>query len=428
MIKEAKHVHLAGAGGIGVSALAQLLKYKGKTVTGSDRVSSPVTEMLEKKGIKVSVGSEKISDGVELLVYSDALDEGNLERLDAKEKGIPQLSYFEALGEISKEYFTIAVTGTHGKTTTTGMLGKLLVDAGKDPTVIVGSIMKDFESNFRAGGSDVLVVEGCEYMGHILELNANILVLTNVEFDHPDFFKDLEDVQNTFKKAIEQLPGGGIVITNPSDKNIQPILKDFKGSVVDYTKEEIGSLAVQGTYNRFNAQAAKAAAKAFHSNVENKELDTSLSHFSGTWRRLEYKGKTKKGADVYDDYAHHPTAVDAVLNSMSDRSSGKIIVAFHPHQENRTEAFFGGFVDALSVADSIILAPIYKARAEEGSSVTSEQIVDALKERGKDAQYFDTFEEIAKELEENADENDVIITMGAGDIYRVADEIVSERG
>lgn len=421
------NIYMVGIGGIGMSALAQLLKYQGKTVTGSDREESPTTQLLKTRDIQVSIGHlDKLPEGVEAVIYSDAIPSDNKERASAKELNIPQFSYFEALGEISKGKFTITISGAHGKTTTTAMLGKLLTEAGKDPTVVVGSIIKDFNSNFRAGDSDLFVVEGCEYMDHLLKLDTNILVITNIEHDHPDYFKDLAHVQHTFKRAIDQLPKDGIIVTNPSDINIAPILEGVTQTIIDYTKEDISGSNLTG-FNEMNGKAAVAGARAYDSLLTDFELIDSLGSFQGAWRRFDYIGKASSGADVYDDYAHHPTEVRKTLEIIKELSYQHVVVAFHPHLISRTKAFFSDFVDALSLADNIIIAPIYKARAEkEEEGVTSEALVQALKEKGKDAEHLETFDEIAQALEKKTKESDVIITMGAGDIYKVADMLVKK--
>src|SRR3989344_8337766 len=217
-----KKVHFVGIGGIGMSALAQLFIDLGLQITGSDRARSPVTELLEKKGIAIMMPqkAENVPADAEMVVYSDAVQEDNPERTRARELGIHQVSYFEMLGKVSEGKMTIAVAGTHGKTTTTGMLTKILKDAGASPTAIVGSIVKDFGSNYLHGDSDIFVVEACEYKDHLLELSPQVLVITNLEWDHTDWFPSLTALQETFRKAIEKVPADGAIVTNPNDKNI----------------------------------------------------------------------------------------------------------------------------------------------------------------------------------------------------------------
>ncbi|MFA6969709.1 MAG: Mur ligase domain-containing protein, partial [Candidatus Paceibacterota bacterium] len=234
-----KKAHFIGIGGIGMSALAQYFHDHGVTITGSDRSASPVTELLETKGITVVIGqaAENVPVDAGMVVYSDAVGEDNPERMRAKEHGIPELSYFKMLGQVSLGKRTVAVAGTHGKTTTTGMLAKILSDAGASPTAIVGSLVRDFGSNYLHGGSDLLVVEACEYRDHLLELTPSVLVLTNVEWDHTDWFPSLQSLQETVRKAIKHVPAEGAIITDPSNPNIAPLLPGAKARVIDYTKE-----------------------------------------------------------------------------------------------------------------------------------------------------------------------------------------------
>lgn len=417
---------MVGIGGIGMSALAQLLLDDGKNVTGSDRINFPTIEILEKKGMNVFIGDGIVPEGTELLIYSDACAKDNPERLQAKEKNIPELSYFQTLGEISKNYFTITVSGTHGKTTTTGMLGKILVDLGCEPTIIVGSIMKDFNSNFVAG-RDILVVEGCEYMDHLLELDTNILVITNIEFDHPDHFDNLEHVQRTFKKAVEQLPEDGKVIVNLNDKNISSVIEGIElNRVVDYGNEEVRELLLIGDFNKMNAKTAKTAALAYESSL--KKIDESLASFKGTWRRFEYIGETEKGAVVYDDYAHHPTAIKVTLDSVREEfPNKKIVVVFYPHLHSRTKAFFNEFAEELGKADYVIVAPIYKARAEDTAEVSNKLLVDKIREKNKNAYCIDETDNIIENLKKNTSKDNIIITMGAGDNYKIGEKIIFDK-
>lgn len=411
-----------------MSALAQYFMSQGAEVTGSDREASPVTELLEKKGVKVIIGqkAENIPTDAETVVYSDSVPEDNSERSRARELGIPQFSYFEMLGKVSEGKKTVAVAGTHGKTTTTGMLAKILKDAGASPTAVVGSIVKDFGSNYLSGTSDIFVVEACEYKDHLLELSPRILVLTNVEWDHTDYFPSLSALQETFKKAIERVPTGGFIITNPSDKNIAPLLTDAKAKIVDYTKEPTHTLRLPGEFNIMNARAAAAAARAVLPTVSDSVINISLASFQGTWRRFEYKGKTTNGADVYDDYAHHPTAVKETLKALRAKTKGKIIVAFHPHLYSRTRDLLDEFADAFSDADKVFIAPIYPAREVDDGSISSEILAERINQNGTNARAA-TFAEIEHALRTEPLEGDTIMTMGAGDIYKVADALVSHK-
>lgn len=426
-----KHIHMVGIGGIGMSALAQLYRSRGIDVTGSDREASPVTVLLEGQGIPVLIGTGALPADTDLLVYSDAVPQDNAERVLARERGIRERSYFQALGDVSKDMATIAVSGTHGKTTTTGMLAVILAHAGKNPTAVVGSIVRDFPSNaggsnFRAGDDTLLVVEACEYRDHVLEFSPRILVLTNVELDHTDYFADLAALQDTFRKAIHKVPDDGTIVTDPTHPSIAPILEGFKGRVVDYTKEHAPELTLLGEFNRANARAAKAAAKAAYPDIPEHTIDESLAHFRGSWRRFEYKGQTARGALVYDDYAHHPTAIMRTIEAAREQFLGKrIVVAFHPHLYSRTKSFLQDFAASLAKADEALIAPIYAAREAPDPSVSNETLAEAVNAAGGRAEALDSFSAIRERLE-TYDAETLVILMGAGDIYRIAEQITTE--
>lgn len=419
-----QRVHMIGVGGIGMSALAQLLASRGKTVTGSDRDESPTTKLLEEKGITVQIGhGTEISEDIGLLIYSDAIPADNPSRMAAREKKIEQRSYFEVLGEISTSMKTVAVAGTHGKTTTTGMVAKILSDAGEKPTAVIGSIVRDFGSNFVVGRDDLFVVEACEYRDHLLELSPEILVITNIELDHTDFFPSLSALQTTFRTAVEKVPENGVIICNPSDANVATVLKGARARVVDYTQKAVGTLQLVGEFNRDNARAALAAAQAVIPLLSQEAAVKSLSEFKGSWRRFEYKGETAKGALVYDDYAHHPTAVAKTIEGAREKfPNKKIVVAFHPHLYSRTKSFLNEFAQALAKADKALVAPIYAARESEDPTVSNHILADVA---GEKVFALDSFDEIRDALlEEGGDA--LVITMGAGDIYKVAEQIVEE--
>lgn len=399
------NIYMVGIGGIGMSALAQYYLARGHRVAGSDRGRGPTVEMLEKKGVTVAVGhkAENVPDTAELLVYSDAIPEDNPERAVARERGVREVSYFKALGEISENMMTIAVSGTHGKTTTTAMLVKILKDAGKNPTAIIGSIVKDFGSNFVDGDPNLFVVEACEYKDHILELRPTILVINNIEWDHTDWFKTEADMRATFDRARAKA-----------------------GEVIDasiYSSEPEYETGLIGEFNKDNARAAAAAARAAFPDITDAQIRASLKSFQGSWRRFEYKGKTKNGVPVYDDYAHHPTAIRVTLEGARAKFPGEnITVAFHPHLYSRTRDLFGDFVTELAKADRILLAPIFPAREVDDGSVSSDMLATAIAKLNRNVKSLADFDAIYSEL--STLNSGLIITMGAGDIYKVADKLV----
>lgn len=420
------NVHMLGIGGVGMSALAQLYHSKGHHITGCDRSASPTTDMLEAKGIPVSFGHDDAHiAGADLLVYSDALPADHHERVAARAAGVRELSYFAALGEATREMKTVAIAGTHGKTTTTAMLTKILFDRGMRPSAIIGSIVKDFGTNYIEGG-DTLVVEACEYRDHILELAPTTLLLNNLEWDHTDYFPSLAALQETFRKVITKLPANGALITNPHDKNIAPLLASASCSIVDYTGTDVSAVPLIGAFNVQNAKAAKTAAHAL--GVEDDaSIDLSLATFKGTWRRLERKGTTPKGALVIDDYAHHPTAVDGTLAALREHFPGrKLVVAFHPHLYSRTRDLMTGFADTLARADLVLLAPIYAAREEPIPGVMSDALADLIVDRGVPATAYANLQDLESALRDCDAADALIVTMGAGDIYTIADHLVRE--
>lgn len=395
---------MVGVGGIGMSALAQLYKARGHVVSGEDRSAQPTTELLEKKGISVVIGEGTVPEGTELLVYSDAIPESHRARASARSRAVREVSYFQALGEASRDARTIAVAGTHGKTTTTAMLTKILVDTGKNPTAIIGSIVKDFGSNFVEGDPNLFIVEACEYRDHILELHPEILVLTNIEWDHTDWFKTEADMRATFDRA-----------------------RASAQTVIDastYSSEPEYALGLIGEFNKDNARAAAAAAKAAFPDISNEQIAESLKTFQGTWRRFEYKGKTKEGALVYDDYAHHPTAIAVTLRAVREKFPGKkIVVAFHPHLFSRTKDLFDGFVTELAKADEVLLAPIFPAREVDDGTISSDLLAAAIAKTNPHVVSLPSFDAMLVKLQTM--HYDLLITMGAGDIYKVAEQLTA---
>lgn len=426
-LNDTSRVHCTGIGGVGMSGLAQLLSVRGKIVSGCDREEQPTTLLLDERGIAVTVGHDAghISHDTDVLIYSAAIPEDHPERVRARELGIREINYFQALGEVSENMYTIAVSGTHGKTTTTGMLAKILIDAGLSPTVIAGSILKDFGSNFVHGKSDLFIVEACEYRRHFLHLHPSLLIINNIELDHPDYYRDLTDVQEAFNTFARSVPESGVIITNPNDERVAAALSGIACPVVDYTRETIGLLPLPGAHNVANAQAAKAAARALRRGISEEAMNTTLAAFQGTWRRFEFKGKTEQGAMVYDDYAHHPTAIHVTLKaareSFPDR---RIVVLFHPHLYSRTKVLFDDFAAGLALADEVFILPIYAAREDFDPSVSSIDLAAAIQKQGAHARPVRTFEEAAELLRQEK-EDTLIITMGAGDVYKVADALIS---
>jgi len=429
-LESIKKIHFIGIGGIGISAIARMMLLEGKEVTGSDRSSSLVTQELEKLGAKISYEhkAENIEKGTDLVVYTIAVPPENLELVKAKELGIKTLTYPEMLGLISASKYTIAVSGTHGKTTTTAMIAKVLVEAGLDPTVIVGSFLKDQKSNFVAGRGGYFVVEACEYKRSFLNLNPKIVVITNIDNDHLDYYKDLADIQSAFKELLAKVPEEGFVICDPEDEKVKPALEGTKCQIIDYTKEDNLSLELPGLHNVINAKAALSVSNCL--GVDEEKAKVSLQQFSGTWRRFDFRGETKKGALVFDDYAHHPTEIKAALLGAREFMKkkgleGKLLVAFQPHLYSRTKLLLPEFVESLKGADKILLAPIYAAREEKDPEISSEILAAKINSSEELAYPLENLDSIKERLEEEGERGDLLLTMGAGELNQVADAVVA---
>ena len=428
-----KAVHFIGIGGIGISAIARMMLLDGKNVSGSDRDRSKVTDELQKIGIKVTIGqgAQNVPEACDLVVYTHALGADNPELVEAKGRGIPMLTYPQTLNLISKEKYTIAISGTHGKTTTTGMVARVLMDAGLDPTVIIGSLMKNpdgTESNFTPGKSEYLVVEADEYKKSFHNLHPKILVINNIDEDHLDFYKDLADIQDSFAEVVKKVPADGYIVTDPKNPHVTPTLKNAVGKVVDYTTHILVdvTLKIPGKHNMSNAGVALAIADIL--NIKKETAVASLKDFGGLWRRFEFKGTTKKGAQVYDDYAHNPQKVFATLESAHELfPDKKIVVVYQPHLYSRTKTLFKEFIKAFDRADAVIFVPIYPAREPFDPTISSDMVADEIKKRGtREVHSVKDFSEAETLLKEKYDTSDhVIFTMGAGDGYTIGETILN---
>ncbi len=426
------HIHFIGIGGIGISAIARMMLLEHTVVTGSDRAASPVTDALRAAGATIHIGHDArhLSPEVAMVIYTIAIPDDNPELAAAKKRGILMYTYPEFLGILSKEKTTIAVSGTHGKTTTTAMIASVLIAAELDPTVVVGSLMKKTDgtySNFIAGTGTYLVVEACEFKRSFLNLWPEILVITNVDTDHLDYYKDLADIQSAFRELAERVPKTGVIITQTDNAAVAPVLTGVHAPVQNYDEAlatvRTITLPVPGAHNESNAACALMVARKL--GVADTVSLKTLAAFGGTWRRFEKKGMTQSGVLVYDDYAHHPTEISAALKSARLLfPQQRIVVAFHPHLYSRTRLLFAEFAEALAQADEVVLAPIYAARESHDPTVTAVKLAEAIASRSTPARACETFESIAEYLRSHTGSGDVIITMGAGDIYKVAESLI----
>jgi UDP-N-acetylmuramate--alanine ligase len=419
--KQIKKIFFVGIGGIGVSALVKLFKSQDKKVTGSDKYSSEITNDLKKQGIKVYIGhnEKNLDSDTDLIIYSPAVKPEVPEREKAFKLGIKQLSYPEALGLISKNRYTIAVSGTHGKSTTTAMLGLILAKARFDPTVIVGSKVGLFKNgNLRIGKSRYFIVEACEWQAHMLNLRPKIIILTNIEPDHLDYYKTFKNLKQTFKKYVRKLPKDGLLIVNADDKVCLEVVKSAKCKTVSYSiKSNFDfSLQVPGRFNIYNALAASTC--ALELGIKPEIIKKTLVNFKGIWRRFEKVGEYK-GALIFSDYAHHPTAIKETLRAAKESYlERRLVVVYQPHHFDRTKRLFKKFTKAFDLANLVILNEIYDVPGREVKrGISSKDLVRELKKRKVKAIFTKDLEETKKILLKNIKRGDLVLIMGAGDIY-----------
>ncbi len=419
-------VHFIGIGGIGVSAAARMMLEQGKQVSGSDLNESSITKELERAGARVSYEHRRdnLPPDAQLVVHTIAAEEDNPELQASRENELLVMTYPQFLGLISRDKYTVAVAGTHGKTTTTAMLAIIAEATDLPSTTIVGSILNGHRSNFISTGDRYLFLEACEYRRSFLELSPQVLIITNIEAEHLDYYKDLSDVQSAFCEFVERVPEKGAIITDPGQENIRPVLKNAQAKIIDHTQEFVPQLSLPGRHNVLNAQAALAAARFL--GAEEDLARKALSEFAGTWRRFEYKGVNEKGAAVYDDYAHHPTEIRATIEGFREKyPDKKLLVLFHPHLISRTVFFMEEFADALSTADESLILPVYQARGEDQLPVSNDVLADKITARGVSSQTVSGFSDAIEKVIALSDPDTVVVTMGAGDVYKVAQELVS---
>ena len=449
------HVHFIGIGGISMSGLAEVLLDRHFTVSGSDRSESDLTRHLSALGARISYPqkADNITDDIDCVVYTAAIHPDNPEFLAAKEKNLPMLTRAQLLGQIMSHYpKSIAVAGTHGKTTTSSMLSQILLEGKDDPTLSIGGMFKAIGSNIHVGNSDLFLTEACEYTNSFLSLFAKYSIILNVEAEHLDFFKDLEDIRNSFHQFAADTAEGGAVVINQEIERYQELVEGIRARVItfgftdaaDYYPEDIVynekgcaaftpvhkgnklgrvQLSVPGKHNVGNALSAIAVAMDL--NLPYEEIVDGLLAFGGAGRRFEYKG-TYHGATVVDDYAHHPTEIRASLSAATNYPHDRLVIVFQPHTYTRTKAFLDDFAKALSMADQVVLADIYAAREQDIYGVHSTDLQKKILDLGTPCEYFPDFSEIESYLEKNTINGDLLITMGAGNVYQIGESLLSK--
>ncbi|MBI5754513.1 UDP-N-acetylmuramate--L-alanine ligase [Candidatus Peregrinibacteria bacterium] len=419
-----KYFHFIGIGGIGTSSLAQILHAKGKIISGSDNCASELTENLKRNGIKAYPGhnAKNVTRKHQIVIYSPAIPANNPELQQAKKLKIPCLSYPEALGELSKEYFTTAIAGTHGKSTTTAMTSLILTAGKLDPTVVIGTKLREFKNkNFRVGKSKYLIIEACEYRRSFLHFQPKILVITNIEVEHLDYYKDLEDYQKAFNELATRVPKDGYIIVHGLEKNLAPILKNCSAKIIKWKKTDLKiKPGIPGQFNVNNATNAAQVGQIL--GIGKSTIEKAIRQYKGSWRRLEYKKKKLGKTQFIDDYGHHPTEVRVTLAAIREQHPDtKILCVFQPHQYSRTKLLLKEFAYAFNAVDQVIIPNIYKVRDsdEDVKSMNVDMLLSEIKKHQPHAKNGKSLEKTAEFIKKNHQKFDIIVTMGAGDISKI---------
>ena len=446
-LKQYKNIHMIGIGGVSMSGLAAILNYWGFHVTGSDTSDSDYVKKLRKQNIEIYIGhNTQLVKQADLVVYSAAIKKTDPELATALELNIPTMERADLLGKLTEAFKdTIAISGTHGKTTTTSMISVCFLKALLDPNIQVGATLKEIDGNYKLGKSDYFIIEACEYVESFLKFKPKAEIILNIDNDHLDYFKTFDNIKNAFIKYVKLLPENGLLVVNADDKNCLELQKFIKPTCnfvtygidnqnadfiaknitfdnngfpsfdVYYKNKYLGKLklSVPGRHNVLNALAATALCTNYL--IDFKFIQEALSTFTGANRRLEYKGSFNN-ISIYDDYAHHPTEIKAVSNAIHNKTYNETWVVFQPHTYSRTKNLLNDFADSLLQFNHVIVTKIYAAREVNTDNITSQVIVDKLAAKGKKSIYIEDFDDIVKYLKSHAKPNDIILTLGAGTI------------
>ena len=454
MLGRTKKIHFVGIGGIGMSGIAELLMNQGFEVTGSDLVCTKITDHLVKKGVRIIEGHDpSLVTDADVVVKSSAVQNDNPEVVAAKAQKIPVIRRAEMLSEIMRMSYGIGIAGTHGKTSTTSMVGSVLSEANLDPTIIVGGIVKNYGSNNLLGSGKYIVVEADEFDRSFLTLSPILAGITNIEADHLDCYSDLEGVKKAFIEYANKVPFFGSIIVCIDDHGVQSIIpqiekeivtyglseqanvraidiemKDFKSSYTAlYNDKTLGriNLNVLGIHNILNSLLAVAT--GLELDIPFPAIQKGLAKYDGVFRRFEYKGE-KDGIIVYDDYAHHPTEIEATLKGVKDSVDNRIIAVFQPHLFSRTRDFYDEFGRSFYQSDVLIITPIYPAREKPIAGISGNLIADAAIQSGhKNVHYIESNDKILEEISQVTKPGDIVITIGAGDIYKFGEKFLEEK-
>lgn len=450
-----KKIHMIGIGGVSMSGIADILLNMGFVVSGSDMNRSAVTDRLEKQGIRVIIGhfAENVH-GSDIVVYTAAIKSDNPEIIEAKNLGLQLIERSDFLGAITHLYEnTIAISGTHGKTTTTSMLSSVFIEAKKDPSIQVGADLTILDGlNYRVGKSDVFIVEACEYVRSFLKFFPRTAVVLNIEEDHLDCYKDLNDIKDAFNQFLDIPSDDGIIILNADDSDCLDIASNHKAKILSFainnenatwiaknitlcndgtykfvafnkdTNQSIEiKLGVVGYHNIYNALSVVAIAKEY--DISDDNIIAGILNFKGASRRFELVGNVN-GANIYDDYAHHPTEIKATIKSAKNINANKIWVVFQPHTYTRTYTLFNEFVTAFENADEVILTDIYAAREKDTGLISSKQLAEKINEYSNNCSYISTLEDCAAYLRKHVQDGDIVLTIGAGTVTKIGRELL----
>lgn len=447
-----KHIHFIGIGGISMSGLAEILLTEGYEISGSDANNSYIIERLKKLGANIHIGHNKDNIvGADLIVYTDAISKDNEELIEALNNGIPTVDRATFLGALMKNYTnSIAVSGTHGKTTTTSMIATILNRSTLDPTILLGGQLNEIGGNVKLGTRDYILTEACEYKGNILKYYPTMAIILNMEEDHLDYFKNIDHIVDTFISYGKNIQPKGYMIINADDSNAQKVINNTNANVITfavdkkahYTAENISftpegypkfmlnikgeslypvQLNVMGKHNVYNALASIASSHVLGVPIE--IILEAIQSYKGVQRRLELKG-VKNGVKIIDDYAHHPTEIRASLDALKNSTNGHIWCVFQPHTYTRTKLLLNDFTESFSQADKVIIPDIYASREKDTGLIHSTDLVNALVKKGIDAKYISSFEEIESYLLDRVQNGDIIVTMGAGNVYTIGESLL----
>ena len=454
-IKKYKKVHMIGIGGVSMSGIAEILVNWGFQVSGSDRTDSELLHTLKNAGIEIHIGHDaKNVEGADCVVFTAAIHPDNPEYIHAKELRIPLIERSDFLGELTRCYQnTIAISGTHGKTTTTSLVSLCFIEAQTDPSIQVGAIIKELNGNYRVGNSENFIIEACEYVESFLKFSPRSEIILNIDNDHLDYYKNIENVKKAFIKYVKLLPENGHLIINADDTNCldlpiyskAPAIKyGIENDDVDFSAKNIifnedgfpefdvykygeffahFKLSIPGKHNILNALSCIALCDVY--GIDKKYLQTALQKFTGADRRFEFKG-VLNGAKVYDDYGHHPTEVAATAKALKNKKYNKSWVVFQPHTYSRTFNLLDDFANALLSFDNIIITDIYAARETNTYNISSKDLADAIIKLGKDAKYISSLDDCATYLKNNVKKDDIVLTLGAGTVTNIGPMIVEK--